>query len=177
MTHSMLWPNWNSSCCSDIPRSFTVAPFPLVLFFLPNMPFPLPDHLSFHHTVSLFPLTHLFILQSCFKCHLLPRAFLYGSILRSFGSTLYTPLLWHLPHCFVNIILRIFPARWWAPQRKTPIHYWIFLCIWNKGGTGYVCLKQTNRNPAVQTRQTQLIKQQQAVEEPWVMYLGILHGT
>lgn len=40
--------------------------------------FPLPYHPSFHHTVSLFPLTYLFIFQPWLKCHLLLEAFPYS---------------------------------------------------------------------------------------------------
>lgn len=133
-------PHWNSYHCSDILCCFHTSPLSSVWFLLPEMPFPLPDHPSFHHllthTVSLFPLAPLFILQPWIKCHLLPEAL---------GSSLHNFLLQNLSHCFVNTIFRVFPTRFWEPERKTLIHHWIFFCTWNKASTAYACLTYTNQ--------------------------------
>lgn len=86
------------------PVLFYSSPFSPVQFLLLKLPFPLTDHPSFHHllihTVSLFPLAHLFIPQPWIKWHLLPEAL---------DSILHTLLVQNLSHCFFKHYFQSLP--------------------------------------------------------------------
>ena len=101
------------------------CPFWPVLFLLPEPPLSLLITFSSH--CLTFPSgtsIHLSALAQGSPSPWSPP--LYSSILSSLGNILYTHLFQHGSHCFVNI-LRLFPTRLWAPERKRPSHHWIFL--------------------------------------------------